>query len=390
MIYFSQLSLEDKVIIKTEKTGSVEALRGIMNEVSAEDGVKGLLLLSCDENNFTPESVDDVLKKVSLPLFGGVFPQIIHGKELFGKGSIVAGLTHDIDVKTIPNLSSPDNDFDSIINKLIPEAGDTQTMFVLVDGYSRRISDLIESLYMQVGLGINYLGGGAGSIDPMALKIRQTPCLFTNKGLIKDSALLVTTPMQSGVGVRHGWSKLEGPFRVTESDTNVIKSLDWRPAFEVYREVVEKHSGKSITKDNFFDVAKAFPFGISRLGSQIIVRDPFAVDENNWLTVAAEIPSESFVDLLTGDQESLVGAANNAFKDATNSFGGASDQKTVLLIDCVSRAMFLGDEFSQEIDATYDPGSPLIGFLSLGEIANSGRDYMELLNKTAVVGVLAS
>ncbi|MDH5638597.1 MAG: FIST C-terminal domain-containing protein, partial [Nitrospinota bacterium] len=157
-----------------------------------------------------------------------------------------------------------------------------------------------------------------------------------------------------------------------------------------YREVVEKHSGKSITKDNFFDVAKAFPFGISRLGSQIIVRDPFAVDENNWLTVAAEIPSESFVDLLTGDQESLVGAANNAFKDATNSFGGASDQKTVLLIDCVSRAMFLGDEFSQEIDATYDPGSPLIGFLSLGEIANSGRDYMELLNKTAVVGVLAS
>ncbi|MDH5511325.1 MAG: FIST C-terminal domain-containing protein [Nitrospinota bacterium] len=377
------------MIIKVEKSGSKEALRGLMDEVSGEDGVKGLLVLSCDENNFTPESVDEILRGASLPLFGGTFPQIIHGKELIRKGSIVAGLTYDIDVKTISNLSSPENDFDKIVTGLIPETGETQTMFVLVDGYSRRISDLIESLYIQVGLGINYLGGGAGSIDPMALKIRQTPCLFTNGGLVKDSALLVTSPMPSGVGVRHGWSKLEGPFRVTESDTNVIKSLDWRPAFEVYKEAVEKYSGKIITKDNFFDVAKSFPFGISRLGSEIIARDPFAVDDNNWLTVAAEIPSESFVDLLTGDQESLVSAASDAFKYARESFDGASEQQTVLLIDCVSRAMFLGDEFSHEIDAAYDADSQLIGFLSLGEIANSGKDYMELLNKTAVVGVLA-
>ncbi len=31
---------------------------------------------------------------------------------------------------------------------------------------------------------------------------------------------------------------------------------------------------------------------------------------------------------------------------------------------------------------------PLFGVLSLGEIANSGKDYMELHNKTCVVGIL--
>ena len=59
-----------------------------------------------------------------------------------------------------------------------------------------------------------------------------------------------------------------------------------------------------------------------------------------------------------------------------------------LLIDCVSRALFLEDNFAQEVGAICEKYVPLIGVLSLGEISNSGKDYMEFYNKTCVVGIL--
>lgn len=292
-------------------------------------------------------------------------------------------------MNVVPDLSDPANDFEEIISGLLPQTDTAKTVFVFVDGYSKRISDLIDSLHNVLGLGFNYIGGGAGSINPNALNLTQMPCLFTNKGLVKDSALLVLADIQSGIGVGHGWSQLTGPFRVTESDKNVIKSLDWKPAFEVYKDAVEKYSDKAITPENFFDVSKSYPFGIVKLGSEMVVRDPFAVDENNFLIVAAEIPPESFVYILTGDHDSLVKAAHEAFESARNSYGGNMEEKTVLLIDCISRALFLEDNFHKEINAVREHNTPLIGFLSLGEIASSGNDYMELLNKTAVVGILS-
>jgi hypothetical protein len=289
-------------------------------------------------------------------------------------------------VHIVPDLSDKDLDHDRTIENLALETGNAGTMFVFVDGYSQRISSLIDSLYSNLGLGINYIGGGAGSINPSALDMSKTPCLFTNKGLIRDSALLAMVDIESGVGAGHGWHKISGPYKVTESRGNAIKSLDLRPAFEVYKEIIKEHSGETITSENFFDVAKSFPFGISRLGAEIIVRDPFTV-EGESLIVATEIPQESFVDILTGNPDSLVRAAHKSLTAAMDAFPGGQ-KRTIILIDCISRALFLGDKFAREIEVVSQENVPLIGALSLGEIANSGKDYMELYNKTCVVGIM--
>ncbi len=376
------------MIIKVDYTGSVQGFQSLLKDVTNDEKVKGLLVLACDENGFTPDTMDGILKGISLPLFGGIFPQIIHGKQKLPKGTIVAGLTRKIDVYLVPHLSDKTVDFNDVIDGLIPQIGDAKTMFVLVDGYSQRISSLIDSLFNIFGLELNYIGGGAGSINPNKLNMTQTPCLFTNNGLAKDSAILAMMDIQSGVGVSHGWDhKLSGPHKVTESEGNAIKSLDWKPAFDVYKEVVEKHSGRTFTADNFFEIAKGYPLGITKLESERIVRDPFTVDENNCLIVATEIPQESFVDIVTGDLDSLVGAAKKAYSDSIEDFADG-DERSIIFMDCISRVLFLGDNFSKEIDAVCIGDTPLIGALSLGEIANCGKDYLELYNKTSVVGVL--
>ncbi|MFC2092297.1 FIST N-terminal domain-containing protein [Bacteroidota bacterium] len=68
-----------------------------------------------------------------------------------------------------------------------------------VDGFSKRISSLIDSLFNIFGLEFNYIGGGASSLD-----MQQNPCFFTNNGLLMDSAVLALLDIESGIGVCHG------------------------------------------------------------------------------------------------------------------------------------------------------------------------------------------
>jgi len=53
----------------------------------------------------------------------------------------------------------------------------------------------------------------------------------------------------------------------------------------------------------------------------MIVRDPIMVKENGALVCVGEVPVESYVDILTGDESSLVNAARKAL---TLSLGGLS------------------------------------------------------------------
>jgi len=371
------------MIIQVDKTGTVEGLENTINSVAKHQEVKGLFILACDANKFTPDTVDEKLRKVTKPLFGGIFPAIIHEKEKLEKGTIVAGLSAEPNVQIVPNLSDMAVEYDDIIDEKIPESGDTKTMFVLVDGFAKRISELIDSLFNVFGLEFNYIGGGAGS-----LSFVQKPCLFTNAGLLQDSAILAMLDMESGVGVSHGWKTISGPYKVTESDRSIIKTLDWQPAFDVYREIVESHSNKVFSDDNFFDIAKCYPFGISKLGTEKIVRDPYMVGENSSLICVGEVPEGAFVDILNGDLNSLVTAAKRALYLGEETFKSKSSNRTILFMDCISRVLFLQEKFSDEINAIYNENTPLIGALTIGEIANSGRDYLEFYNKTSVVGVL--
>ena len=366
-----------------DESGALSELQRGIDQIAAHPDVSGILVLACDANDFQPERLDPILKGTPLPVFGGIFPGICYHRRKIKKGAIVAGLSNPLDVQTIEDLSDPKVDFDGVIDDKFPDTETTKTMFVLVDGFSQRISSLIDSLFNIFGLEFNYIGGGAGS-----LSMRPKPCLFTNDGMKRDCAVLAASGVRSGVGVRHGWKKLSGPYRVTESDRNVIKTLDWKPAFSLYKEVVQDQTGQALTPENFFDFSKGFPFGISKLEDEHIVRDPFMVGKRGSLICVGEVPQEAFVSILCGDVDSLVGAAGTALDLAKTNYRSRSPYLTTLFMDCVSRVLFLGDEFEKELDAVHEQGVGLIGALTIGEVANSMKQFLEFYNKTSVVAVL--
>ncbi len=370
-------------MIQLDRTGTVEAFQSLLTHCSSLPEIKGLLVLVADGNGFTPKQINPILRGLEVPVFGGIFCHLIHGEEILSQGTLVVGLHEVPHIEVIQPLSSPSPDFDKQLEQaFLAKVRPGQTMFTVVDGFSRNIADLIESLFIIFGLEINYLGGGAGSKS-----LTSSPCVLTNEGLLQDAAVLALLDLVSGTGVSHGLQEVCGPFKITESYRNQIISIDWVPALEFYSNLIQQDCGKELTRDNLATLGAGYIFGLARLGAEMIARDPLNVTEDGHLLCAGDVPPGSFIHLLKADASSMINAASCARTQADNAFGDGAEDALVTVWDCISRKAFLQEDFGQELASIQKGGQTAIGALTIGEIANSGQDYLEFYNNTVVVGV---
>lgn len=365
-----------------DTTGSVKTLHHLLEVAQAQPDVKGLLVLTADANDFVPERLDPLLQTVQLPVFGGIFPAIIYQGHHYTQGSVVVGLPVEPRLITIREMSRANPSTLEAAVAVLEDAADIHgTAFCWADGFSQQMTSLLQAFHSQVGLKYNVIGGGAGSLD-----LIQKPCIITNEGLLEDAAVLAIVDLPSGVAARHGWVKLSGPYHVTQSSGNVIHTLNWRPALQVYKAAVSTVYTKEWDEERFYEVSQNFPFGIQRYGVERVVRDPVRT-EGESLVCIGDVPQGVLVDILTATSTSLLVAADEAILEAERQLHRFGRAHTVFIFDCVSRMMFLQDRFQRELVNLYLPGTATVGALSLGEFACNGRDYPAFLNKTTVVGM---
>ena len=372
------------MVVYFDDNGSIENLAQLLTAVQRQPGICGIQVLAADANGFTPEAINPLLHDVAIPIFGGVFPAILYQGEMFEHGSLVIGFPAPLKAAVLPNVSTTSQTtIDATLAQLGEEIGASGTFFLWADGFSRQLNSLLGAFYNQFGLSYHVLGGGTGSLD-----LERRPCVITNAGLLMDAAVLAFVELPSGVAARHGWVKVSGPYHVTQASGNVIHTLNWRPALQVYRTVLDEVSGVELAEDRFYEVAQSFPFGIQRYGVERVVRDPIRI-EGESLVCVGDVPEGALVDIMTGTNESLLVAADDALLQAENQLRAHGHAQTVFVIDCVSRHLFLKEHFHDELVTLHNPMTRTVGVLSLGEFVCNGKDYPAFLNKTAVVGMFA-
>lgn len=370
----------------TQSIGSWEALQSAISSSCNKPNVKGILVLACESNGPVPASFDTWIRTLKVPVFGGVFPALIADGQRLESGNILLEFDVALDVFVVPSLSSATLDYDAFLEASIPPKllENTETMFTFVDGLAPRVGSLIESLFNTFGLQSNFIGGGAGS-----LTTANIPCIITPQGVMRDAAVIAIPQLSSRVCVAHGWQALAGPFEVTASENNVILSLDWEPALQVYRRVVEPHqSPHRFDRDNFAQSAQSHPFGIARLNTEFVVRDPIAIRADGGLVCVGDVPRGSLVHIMHGDINTLLAAAQQVRNMVDAATPDNLDTGVDVFIDCISRSLFLGDDINLELCAVKHARRPQIGAFTLGEIANSEHEYLEFHNKTAVIATL--
>lgn len=348
-------------------------------------GARSILLLAAEDCALDVPAWDALLQRQPVPVFGGVFPRLLFEGRERARGVLMVGLSCSAEVCIIEGLNDDSPGFARYHAHCatLREAG---TVMVWVDGLARHINVLIEAAYDVLGAGPAFIGGGAGS-----LSFKPRACLFSNRGMLQGAALLVGLAPRMSVGVQHGWEPVAGPFLVSGVRGNQICSLDFRPALQVYREAIARLSGLQLDADNFFAAARAFPLGLERMDGSFVVRDPVH-QEGDCLVCIGEVAPQSTLHILHGKPEVLLEAAGHACREALR---GGAEVAGVMLVDCVSRALFLDHAHAQQtsilahqLALAGHAGRPVFGVLSLGEIANPGACCLEFYNKTFVLGLM--
>ena len=361
-------------------SNKLKYLARALSEFEQDDFFGSALFFMASENQYTNAELKPLLKAMNKPIIGGVFPEVIYKGERKKNGVLFMPL--EVGLKTQHfDLVDCSEDYYKQLETLMEGTNNPKSgLMVFIDAMSPNKECFIESLFNFFGIFPTYMGGGAGS-----LSFKPFENIIDNRGLQSNAAIIGWLGIPIALGVAHGWHSISEPLKVTEAKAHEIIGINWRPAFEVYKEIVEQHSGQEINKEVFFQIARSYPLGIVKIDAEMVVRDPFKL-QNNTIHVVDAISEGEYVHVLHGNMDSLLEGASRAKEIAFSKSEEGIKPNSVFCIDCISRVLFMQDEFEKELNLI-GKDVEVNGILTIGEIANPGESFLEIYNKTVVIGL---
>jgi hypothetical protein len=259
---------------------------------------------------------------------------------------------------------------------------DETTLFMVFDAMVPNVATLLDELYLRLANRVHYMGVNAGSetFQPM-------PCLFDATRIVQCGVLAMLLPGHAGAVLEHGYAAPAHTLTATATAGNRIMQIDWRPAFEVYQEVARAQYGVEIDRENFYQYAVHFPFGVIRANGTILVRIPVALEKDGSLFCVGEVPPNALLTLLAApavDSENTI----DTLVRGVNDLAAPSARNDLLLFYCAGRRLHLGVEAAERELRQFServPAAQIAGALSLGEIGAATQwDYPLFHNATLV------
>lgn len=368
-----------------------QAITAVLNAWKKEHPELGVCVFLPEALKDRVAAVQDCCRQSAVPLVGAIFPSLVHEGGFHQNGVLLLGFPrmpyHAMHEAPGADAQSVDDFVDRLAQDLRPRMGTTRdsTLFMLFDSMVPNIATVLDALYLRLANRVHYAGANAGSetFQPM-------PCLFDGERLIGNGLLLMLLQPHHGAILEHGYKAPDHSVYATSTDGNRIGQIDWRPAFEVYQELVQRQYGIAIDKDNFYELAVHYPFGILRANHHVLVRIPVALGDDGSLFCVGEIPANSLLTLLERPEVDSTQTLDN-IERSLNELNGSLSNSDLLLFYCAGRRMHLGVEQScteiQDLDSRL-PDQQVSGALSLGEIGGSTSWGYPLFHNATLVAML--
>jgi hypothetical protein len=189
-----------------------------------------------------------------------------------------------------------------------------------------------------------------------------------------------------GIGFGHGWQPVGTHFRVTRSRGFWVRTLDGRPASEVYA-----HLFGYPTRDWAFPplnhLARIYPLGMEQLDKSLLIRSPLRVEADGSFRMNASVTDGADAYLLTGSMSACQAAAKSAVEQALEGLDRSRPVLALVLAD-ISWQMLFEAQPGADIAAVQEALGkkvPIAGGYTLGQIVPGGEGTPQFLNQHIVV-----
>lgn len=340
----------------------------------ADHPAMGVLVLLPEADKDQVPALQSLFRQHQVAVCGAIFPQLVFGDDFQRRGICLLRFDVMPYCRLYDNVPTDTLGGHQVARRiaadLTPLLGDEQpaTLFMMLDGLLPHISTLLDELYLELANRVHYAGVNAGSesFQPM-------PCLFNQEQWVENGVLVMLLKPHQGAIVEHGYKVQERSLPATSTDGNRIIQIDWRPAFEVYQELVKAQFGVEIDRDNFYQYAVHFPFGIMRANHNVLVRIPVMLSDDHSLFCIGEIPPHAMLTLLAAPEVDSRWTLDTLRQGLCELSGDPAGHE-LLLFYCAGRRLHLGDvAASSELRrfAAFTGASTVVGGLALGEIGGS-------------------
>jgi hypothetical protein len=344
-----------------------------------------LLALLPETNKSHVALLQETCNAQAISLQGAIFPALMDSTGFRNHGVLL--LCMPVSPRTFL-LDEIQNDGAARMKTEIEEAmqatsitdGGCGTLFTIFDAMLPNIGTLLSDTHSELTTAPRYVGVNAGSES-----FQPTPCLFDNTRLIKNGVLGLYFPKKIDFAVHHAYEESSKQFRASSATGNRIVEIDGRPAFEAYQKIIWQQYAVELTKENFYDYAVHFPFGLVT-AMDVLVRIPVGLDDNESIVCVGEIAANSMLRLLKAPALSESMCAQDIALILKHNVSEL-DAKSLLTFYCAGRRMHFGAEAETEIKQIHSVMGhvPMYGALSLGEIDTlDDFDYPRFHNAAVV------
>ena len=343
----------------------------------------GVLALVCEQEQGAVAWLQQIAAAKAMPLLGAVAPGLIAGTRFWRRGAVLVAFDAATPrrIVAMPHVANHTTDAavaalaDFVITHADENGGDT--LLLLMDAMIPDVASLLDRLYLETGDQVNYAGLCVGSET-----FQPIPCLFDSKTFVEGAVLALVLRQHPGASLAHHYRGGEALWVTTATTGSRVETIDGRPAFEVYQELMAREYGIALDRENFYRYAVHFPFALNRAQGESLVRIPVKVEENGAVHCTGEVPENA---LLSVVRAVTPGSLETARAVAA---GVRSEAKAgVLAFYCAGRLMHLDQEAAlAELTALAEDlaPAPLVGALCLGEIGSGRQQYPAFHNATIV------
>ena len=330
----------------------------------------GVLMLLPEAEKQNIGTLQEAARNLSVPICGAVFPALVTDGGFCSEGAWFLCIEHmpphflaDIGNGTV-GTDTVTSAIRSVWSTQATPDAPAPTVFLVFDSMLPQVGTLLDQLHSEFDDTLLYAGVNAGSetFQPM-------PCLFDENRHIGNGVLGLFVAPQTQVVVRHGYPVSKRLMAATSTHGNRIDTIDGRPALEVYQSVIKEEYDVTLTRENFYDHAVHFPFGVIT-ALDVLVRIPVALNDDGSLICVGEIPPSTMLRLLRApalENSNCVAEIVDLLNPTSQTW---SEKRPLLTFYCAGRRMHFGDQAAQELKElkTSTQSSLLMGALSLGEI----------------------